>query len=150
MKKIVKILGVAALVVSLVATSFAQGAGPAAGPPQQGKHAGHMDLFAAVQKVLNQLDLSKDQKSQVKSLIKTTRDELKDLRKNTPPPAAGARPDPATMEKVRAIRKQFHEDLFKILTPTQQAKFKMLMKQLRDEQKNKGGAGEHPTSGPRP
>ncbi len=138
MKRMVKIASVVVLATSLFAVSFAQGAGPKGGAPKEGQHArGPENRFQMLEKVLNQLDLNKDQKSKIKDLIKKTRDELKDVRKDAKPGADG-KPDPAVRDKVRGIMKTFHEDLFKILTPAQQDKFKQLMK---DEMKKNGGPG---------
>ena len=147
MNKLVKILSVLVIAASLTAVSFAQGAGPKGGAPGKQGGPGGEHRFGRIEKILQDLNLTKDQKSKVKDLMKKTGDQLKDLHKSSGG-GKGDKPTPETREKMKAIMKGFHDELFKILTPDQQKKFKEEMKKLREQNQGQGGFGRG--NGPKP
>lgn len=76
---------------------------------------------AKFEKMLNRLQLTEEQRNQVREILVNTREQLQALRKDSEP-------------KVEEIRRQTDERLQKILTPEQWQKFQ----QLRDESRSKG------------
>lgn len=85
--------------------------------------------FKAEHEVLGGLNLTKDQQSQVDALDSKTKDNFRQIIKDTKTDK-GAR-----QEQVRALGNSYHQQLFAILTKDQQKEFRAGMKKWRDEQK---------------
>ncbi|HVT13830.1 MAG TPA: hypothetical protein VHE55_16325 [Fimbriimonadaceae bacterium] len=133
MKKLITLLAAGILAGAMVTGAYAQAAGPNGGGVQSGganvakqKGKAHSPI---AQKILKQLNLTPDQKKQVVDLVKQFQ------QKRQQETASGAKPD---RKEMAADRKQFLEDLGKILTPEQKEKLKELMEQA----KKKKGAGK--------
>lgn len=149
MKRFLTLLVVTVLGAAMISPAFAQGAGPAGGPPKpgQGRPGGGRDgmmmrgkMKEIETRVFGKLGLNDKQKASIKALDAKVVKDTEALRKTMKP---GTRPDQATMDKMRAIGKSRQEGLNKILTTTQQAKYKSLMaeemKKLRAERAKAGG-----------
>jgi Spy/CpxP family protein refolding chaperone len=92
-----------------------------------GKTTAANGLLETMQQALNKLDLSDDQKKQVKDLLAATATKLADIRKNA---ASGGNPQ----QEIQQLRKDLREKLQAILTPEQ-------MQQLASAFQQRGAAG---------
>lgn len=134
MKKLITLLAAGLIAGALATGAFAQAAGPNGGgvqtggtqAPGQKSGKAHSPIG---QKMLKQLNLTPDQKKQVMDLVQRFQ------QKHQQEQAVGGKPDRKAMA---ADRKQFLEDLGKILTQEQKDKLKTLM----EEARNKKGAGK--------
>lgn len=75
---------------------------------------------ARFEKILNQLQLTQEQQTQVKQIFSDTRTELQSLRKESEP-------------KFENIRKQTDERLQKVLKPEQWQKFQQMREEMRKQ-----------------
>lgn len=144
--------------VAMIGSAFAQGAGPQAGGPGQGKggkrgpggpmgrRGGPMNFDGPV---LDKVNLNATQKSQVKTLKEKLGKDMKAaFDKNQ-----GNRE--AMRTAMKGVGKSYRDGLMKILTPAQQKQYKSLMKaemeKRRKEMGNRrggpGGPGGPPPSG---
>ncbi len=124
MNKLITILAAVVLATSLTVSANAQAAGPAGGGVQstgnqaggkQGKQNGPVG-----QKILKQLNLTPDQMKQVKELVTTFAQKRQQLQQGA---------DKGNRKELAGLRKQFFEDLGKILTPEQREQLKTLLAQ---------------------
>jgi Spy/CpxP family protein refolding chaperone len=133
MKKLITILAGVVVAASLTTAAYAQAAGPTGGGVQNGgqqpgkKGKGGHGVIGG--KMLKELNLTPDQHKQVKELLVKLKEKREAQQKGT------AKPDrKAAME----MRKQFLEDLGKILTPEQKDKLKKLMENAKGKGEGRG------------
>lgn len=146
MKNMLRILTIIGFAAALSVVVFAQGAGPSQGAVTPvGAHGKHKPGIQA--EILKQLDLSKDQMKQIRALHKSSAEQMKPLQQQLKAlgkpatPADRNSPDRVALrDKIKAIAKETHESLMKILTPEQGKKFNELMKQYAAEHRAKKGA----------
>lgn len=145
MKKTMMLLGAIVAIGALATTAFSQSAGPKgkADSKAQGKGTAQARSggpgFLGGGKIMDQLNLTPDQKSRIEALQAKMRDQMKQLMGNRQNNAE----QKANLQKVRAIREQFEKDFMAILTPAQQAK----LKALREEMMKNRGKGTPPNAG---
>jgi Spy/CpxP family protein refolding chaperone len=133
MKKLITILAGVVVLAAFATTANAQAAGPTGGGVQgagqhQGQKAkgGHAPIGG---KMLKELNLTPDQQKQVKELVAKFKEKREQEQKATAKP---------NRKEAASMRKEFMEDVAKILTPEQKEKLKTLMEQAKNK-KNKGG-----------
>lgn len=139
MKKLITLIAAGILAGAMVTGAYAQAAGPNGGGVQSGgaqapgqkKAKAHAPIG---KKMLKQLNLTPDQQKQIMALVQ------KFQQKHQQDQTAGAK---ANRKEMAADRKQFLEDLGKILTQEQKDKLKTLM----EEARNKKGAGKGKKNG---
>lgn len=85
-----------------------------------------------MQKVLQSLNLTEEQKTKIKEIMKKSREDVKEAMK-----AEGEKKDKA--EKVKAIRKETQEAIRGVLTEEQQKKFDEAIKKAKDRAPGKKG-----------
>lgn len=136
MKKLATLLAGIALAATLTTAAYAQAAGPNGGGVQDtnqrpaGKAGKERTPIAG--KILKQLNLTVDQQKQIKQLVADF------VKKRQQQQQSGQKPN---RKEVLAMRKQFMEDLSKILTAEQRDKLKQLMEEAK---KKKQPAGTPP------
>jgi Spy/CpxP family protein refolding chaperone len=91
-----------------------------------------------LQENLNKLDLSEDQKAKIAELLKSTKQQMEDIRNQV---QAKTLERPAARDKVTAILADQREKMMNILTPEQQQKIKELMQNAPDGAAPRGGPG---------
>ena len=155
MRKILNLFIIGVMASGLIATSAAQGAGPAGGAPGAGHEGrapgkgpgGGMRMMGKMSdEILAKLNLTKEQKAKIEALKKKNQAKMDELRKGFQQGGKGTPGNDgdrkAGMEKMRAAMKAQHEDLMKILTPAQQAQFEKEVKAMREKMmKERGGVG---------
>jgi Spy/CpxP family protein refolding chaperone len=140
MKKFITILAGVVLVASLATAAYAQAAGPNGGGVQnggqkQGQKDGQKGKGAHLPlggKMLKELNLTPDQQKQVKELLAKFKEKREQEQKGATKP---------NRKEAMEMRKQFLEDLGKILTPEQKEKMKKLMEEARNKKGGKLGGG---------
>jgi|GEM_PF-6554654 len=135
MKKLLSMLAGIVLIASLATVANAQAAGPTGGGVQsttsqgaKGKAGGPIGA-----KILKQLDLTPDQMKQVRQLGMTFQQKRQQLVQ-----AGNGTPN---KKDLAALRKEFLQDLGKILTPGQRDKLKELIAARRKQNQNGKGIG---------
>ena len=137
MKKLITICVGVVLAASMTSAAFAQAAGPTGGGVQNGGQQPGQKQHGKAHgplggKALKELNLTPEQKKQVKELM------VKFREKNWAKDAKGGKAD---RKAAMAMRKEFMEDLEKILTPEQKAKLKTLREHQKGGNDKKGGGG---------
>ena len=127
--------------LALSASSFAQAAGPAGGPPAIGAGSGAKQKAAAgaqkkIQEVLKSLDLTDDQKTKLKPFVKSYTDALKAIRDDVKDNKI-TRKDAAP--KMKEAQEDFRKNLKTILTDDQWKKFEEATKPADKKKKKDGG-----------
>lgn len=158
MKKTISIIIATAMAMTLVTSAFAQGAGPAGGQKggqrqggpggpggRQGGPGGGMrrNPMQMDEPILAKLNLSGDQKKQVKNLKDQTAKKMKELMDKA---QKGGGDRSKMRDEFRSMMKGYNDGLEKILTAPQQAQYKKEMeaarKKMRDQFGNRqGGPG---------
>lgn len=148
MKKTISIIIAAVMGMTLVTSAFAQGAGPAGGQkqggpggrqggPQGGPQGGRMRMnpMQMDEPILAKLNLSGDQKKQVKNLKEQTGKKMKELMEK------GQKGGDRTKmrEEFRSMMKGYNDGLEKILTAPQQAQYKKEMEAARKKMREQWG-----------
>jgi Spy/CpxP family protein refolding chaperone len=110
--KVIRFLAVAAIALTAT-TAMAQG-----GPPQGGQGGGNRQMEMMMQGIT----LTDAQKTKVDSIVAASRAESMKMRQDMQA-AAGGPPDPAMMDKMRAITTKRNDAIKAVLTPDQQAIF---------------------------
>ncbi|MBI3722187.1 MAG: hypothetical protein HY248_06495 [Fimbriimonas ginsengisoli] len=141
MNKTLSIFVVAGLMLACASFAAAQGPGPAGGKvgEKAGPRPGVNRLEEIEKRVLQKLDLSKDQWEKVRDLDKKTKADATELRKEMQEALKAGKDMSAFRGKMRDIMKAHHQGLMAILTPDQQRKFKVEMRRVREEMKEKWG-----------
>ncbi len=147
MKKTISIIIAAVMGMTLVTSAFAQGAGPAGGQKQggpggpggrQGGPQGgrmRMNPMQMDEPILAKLNLSGDQKKQVKNLKEQTGKKMKELMEKGQ--KGGDRSK--MREEFRSMMKGYNDGLEKILTAPQQAQYKKEMEAARKKMREQWG-----------
>lgn len=159
MKKITMLFVAVGAMLALTTASMAQGPGPSGPPPGQGgpggaggrRGGGMMKMTADI---LAKMDLTKDQKKQLKTLEKTMAGDMKAMREKMNL-TKGTRPTDAQRTEMRAsmmkMNKSFHDGLAKILTPDQLKAFEKAVAEARSKMgawgRGPGGPGGRPGAG---
>jgi Spy/CpxP family protein refolding chaperone len=144
MKRIWSFFVSAGLALAISTATVAQSAGPKTGATaktgqQRGMNQARMKQMAEARKeVFAKLALTKDQQAKIKALDAKTEKSLKDLIAKAR--AGGKKPGPEVREKVQAIRKSHRDAVDKILSASQRAKYRDLMKAKREEMRKKRGS----------
>lgn len=132
MKKLISLFVGVALATMLTTSAFGQAAGPTGGGVKdQGTTQGKKKNGARspiAPKMLKQLNLTPDQAKQIKELASNFAQQREKLAQG------GAKPK---AKELAPLRKQFLEDLSKVLTPEQKTKLKELMAEARNKNKKK-------------
>lgn len=85
-----------------------------------------------LEKMFDSLQLTQEQRAQVKQIFNDTREQIQSVRKDSEP-------------KFEEIRRQADERLQKVLTPEQWEKFKQLKEEMRKQQPQRGRFGRGAT-----
>ncbi len=122
-------IGILALLIGLLmAPALAQG-GPGAGQGPAGPGGMHHGMRRGgsmqngILRFSQQLDLTQDQQTQIRGLLKTQRQQAQSIRQNT-----SLTPE-QKQDKIKQLRQSTHQQVLGVLTPDQQAKLKELQKQ---------------------
>jgi len=144
MKKFVSTLAIVIAVSCFTSAAWGQAAGLGGGRTLKDPTTGQVkrpNAQAIVLKVLAQLNLTEDQKSKVKDLVKENRKAGAELRKSV---LAGAVTKPEAQAKRKAMRAEYLKSIKAILTPEQAKQFDPLLK---EEVKKAREAAANPAGG---
>jgi len=144
MKRTLTLIIATVAAATLVASSFGQGAGPGSRPGQgslgaggqkgQGGRGGKMGNMDSP--ILEKLNLTDDQKKNIKALKEKMAKSVKDLREK------GQGGDRTAMrESYKKLMKDYQTGLEKLLTPSQWTDYQKAMKEMRSKMGGRGGAG---------
>lgn len=94
---------------------------------------GNRERQPRLERMFDQLQLTAEQRAQVKQIFNDTREQIQSVRKDSEP-------------KFEDIRRQTDERLQKVLTPEQWGKFKQMKEEMRKQQPQRGrfGRGGNP------
>ena len=105
-----------------------QSQGGQRGPRARGGQRQHMEMLA------RKLNLTDDQRQQFRQIGQRTRQQVMSIRSDS------SLTDDQKKEKLQALRKQSHQEMFAILTPEQ----KEQLKQMREERQKEQGKSKAP------
>ncbi|HET6383881.1 MAG TPA: hypothetical protein VFJ58_10855 [Armatimonadota bacterium] len=120
-------VAVAALSAAAILFSTSFMAAPPAAQAAGAKHAAKPHRVNQLERILRALNLTAEQKDQLKAIRKSNREQVVAIRKDTTL-APGQR-----KAKMKDLRKDTRTKLMAVLTPEQKAKFKSMMKEARQK-----------------
>jgi Spy/CpxP family protein refolding chaperone len=114
------------------------------GPPGGGGRGMMMDPGRRAERMKQELNLTDDQTSQVKSILEDSRTKMEALRSNSSLSQDDRR------SQMMSIRKGQEDKIEALLTPDQKTKYAAMQEQMRGRRRGEGQGGEAPPPPPAP